>query len=58
VLLVKMTDSHGHLGRVELCSFLCESGAVPQMHKKFTSSDKPHNEEDLLLSLEYIVHAH
>jgi hypothetical protein len=53
-----MTDSHGHLGRVELCSFLCESGAVPQMHKKFTSSDKPHNEEDLLLSLEYIVHAH
>lgn len=52
-----MANREGYLGSIELCSFFRESSAVPQMHEEFSTSHKSHDEEDLLLSLENVMHA-
>jgi hypothetical protein len=51
-----MTNGQGNLGSVELGTFLRETGAVSQVHEEFTTPHETHNEEDLLVGLEDVVH--
>lgn len=53
---MKMTYSNGDLGCIEFCSFFRESSRCSEMHEKFTTSHKSHDEENLWLSLKYVVH--
>lgn len=56
VLRVQMAESHGDLDGVEAGPILWEPSHLPQVHKKLTTTDESHNEEDFLLSLEDVAH--
>jgi hypothetical protein len=51
-----VSNGQSHLSRVELGSIFSKSSAISQVHEQLTSSDESHDEEDLLVSLEHIVH--
>ena len=53
-----MTYGHSNLSWVEFCSLLSKPSAISQVHEQFTSSHESHNEENLLLSLEYVMHSY
>ena len=53
-----MTDSHCNLNGIEFGAVFCESLGVSQMHEKFTTSNEPHDKEDLLISHENVAHSH
>ena len=58
ILRVQMTQSHGHLNGVETGSLLWEPGYLSQVHEQFTATDESHDEENLVVSLEHVAHAH
>ena len=53
---MEVTNRKCHLGSVESGPFLGESGGISKVHEQLSSSDESHHEEDLLLSLEDVVH--
>jgi len=58
MLVMQMTQCHGNLNCVELGPLLSESLGLTQVHKELATSDESHDEEDLLISHEYIGHTH
>lgn len=52
-----MTESHGDLDSVKTRSLFWEASNLTQMREELTATDKTHDEEDLVLSLEDVVHA-
>tara|TARA_B110000305_G_C19389422_1_gene613997 strand:- start:687 stop:1265 length:579 start_codon:yes stop_codon:yes gene_type:complete len=56
-LRVEMTESHGDSHSVHFGLILCELLLPPEMHEELTTSDKLHDEEDLLIGLEDVLHA-
>lgn len=57
VLFMQMSDGNSDLCGIETGSILCETGGCPQMHEQFTASHESHNEENLRLCLEDVMHA-
>lgn len=55
---VQVTQSHGDLQGIELGAALWESSHSSQVREELSSTDEPHDEEDLLVCLEDIAHAH
>ena len=58
VLLVQVAERHSDLNGIEARSVLIEARDIAEMHEKLTATHKSHDEEDLLLSLEHVAHAH
>jgi hypothetical protein len=58
MLIMEMSDGHRHLNSIEFCAILSETLGVSEMHKKFTTADKPHDEENLLVRHKNIAHSH
>lgn len=58
VLLVQVTQGHSDLDCVESGPLFVEPRDLPQVHEKLATTDKSHDEENLLLRLEHIAHAH
>jgi hypothetical protein len=56
LLVVEVTNSHGYLDSVEFSAFFSKSLCLPQVHEKFSASNESHNEKDLLVCHEDIVH--
>jgi hypothetical protein len=55
---MQVPNGKSHLCSIKSGSFFWESCSVSQMHKQFTTSDEPHYEKYLLLSLEHVVHTY
>jgi len=53
-----MPDSHRYLNGIEFGSVFRKSLRVSQVHKKFTTTNESHDEEDLLICHENIAHSH
>ena len=58
VFLVQVTEGHCDLNGVEAGSIFIEAGDIAQVHEQLTATHEPHHEEDFLLSLEHVAHAH
>mmetsp|Transcript_94264 Transcript_94264/g.129853 ORF Transcript_94264/g.129853 Transcript_94264/m.129853 type:complete len:307 (-) Transcript_94264:476-1396(-) len=56
LFLMQVTECDGNLDGVETSSLFGESACRTQVSKELTTSDKSHNKEDLLISLEHVVH--
>jgi hypothetical protein len=52
-----MSNSEGYLSSIKFGSIFCESSTISKMHKELSSSNEPHNEEDLLFCLEDVMHS-
>ena len=57
MLFMEVANSKGYLHSVKLSSFFGEASCVSQMHEELTTSHEAHDEEDLRLCLEHVVHA-
>ncbi len=57
MLLVEVADCEGDLHSVEFRSLLSEPCRVAKVHEQLAAPNKPHDEENLGLSLEHVVHA-
>lgn len=55
---MEVSNSKANLDGVESSVVFREARHSAQVREEFSSSDKPHHEEDLGISLEHIVHAH
>ena len=53
---MQMSQSQGNGESIKLCPLLWELSHLSEMHKKFTTSDKLHNEEYFLIGLEHVFH--
>lgn len=56
-LLMQVTDSNSNLSTIKLGSLLVKSGNISEVHEELSSSDESHDEEDLLVGLENILHS-
>lgn len=52
-----MAESHSNLNCVETRSLLGEARDLAQVSEKLTTSNEAHDEENLMFSLEHVVHA-
>jgi len=57
-LVVEVSNSKANLDGVEPSVVFREARHSTQVREEFSSSHKPHHEEDLGLSLEHVVHTH
>lgn len=57
LLLVEMPESQGDCERIELRTLLRKLPRLSEVHEQLASSHKLHDKEDLLLSLEHVLHA-
>lgn len=57
-LAVQVAESIGDDGRVELRPVFLEVASFSKVHEQLTSSDELHYEENLLVSLKHVLHAH
>jgi hypothetical protein len=56
LLLMEMTDSQGDGKRVELGALLRELPSLPEMSEELTTTDETHDEVELGVSLENVLH--
>jgi hypothetical protein len=56
LLLMEMTDSQGDGKRVELGTLLRELPSLPEMSEELTTTDETHDEVELGVSLENVLH--
>lgn len=55
---MQVTECKSNSERIKLGSFLAKLSCFPEMHEKLSTPDKLHNEENLLIGLKYVLHAH
>jgi hypothetical protein len=55
---MKMPYGQSNLGCVKFSSIFLEPCGVSQVHEQLSSTDESHHKEDLLLSLENVVHSY
>ena len=57
LFIVQSADGHADLDSVEPGTVFREALGLAQVHKELSSPDKPHDKEDLGVSLEHIAHS-
>lgn len=55
---MQVAQRHCDLNSIEARSVFIEARDIAQVHEQLTATHKPHDEEDFLLSLEHVAHAH